>query len=263
MGELAVAYVSVHRLGEYSPKDRGLRRRKFNIEYQDQQRRIAQFARRNSLRVLHTLCEKMDETPDDFFSRSGIQGLLGWVCWRRRSHGPGSSGPVVLVESQPRFHAPDLDLALMLLHLSRQGVRLFEVSSGKELTAEVAALESTINQADLGEMQSAEQRLRTAKWRASKKSNGRKCGPKPFGELPGEDRVLEEISRLRTKPRNQPRRSYREIAAILNEKGMPTRSGRPWQAKTIQIIICRSRPWLYDRNEAKPYWRLDFPRGSH
>ena len=166
----------------------------------------------------------------------------------------------ILVESQSRFDAPDLDIALMLLHLSRRGIRLFEVISGQELTANATALERTIGNADLHDLQNAKRRLRTAKWRAAKKNRGKKCGPKPFGEMPGETRVLEEICRLRMKPRNRPRRSYREIAAILNENGMPTRSGHPWQAKTIQVIIQRSSPWLHDRNEARPYWSLDFPR---
>lgn len=259
MGRYAVAYVSIHQQGEYSPKDRGRHRRNFNIQYMEQRRRIAQFARRNGLGVRHTLCEVMELAPSDFFARPGIEELIGFVPSSRRAHQPGSSCLTVLVESQNRFHAPDLDLALMLLHFSRQGVRLFEVSSGRELTAQVAALEGTIGQAAPCEVWTAEKQLRTAKWRDTKKRNRTKCGPKPFGEWPEEAAVLEEICRLRLKPRNHPRRSYREIAAILNKLGMRTRSGMPWQPKTIQGIIWRSRPWLHDRNEAKPYWSLDLP----
>jgi DNA invertase Pin-like site-specific DNA recombinase len=227
----------------------------------EQRRRIVRFARRNGFYVRHTVCEVLEHAPADFFARPGVQELLGFVTWRQRLFGkPCYSPRVFLVESRSRFNASEVDLALMFLHLSRRGISLFEVVSGQELTGDIAALERTVGKADFREFQSVRRRLRTAKWRATKKRRGKRCGPKPFGETPEEQQVLEEIWRLRMKPWKRPRRSYREIAAILNEKGMPTRLGRPWQAKTIQVIIQRDSPWLHDRNQAMPYWRMDFPR---
>ena len=255
---IATAYISVHEPGEDSPKDKGQYRRVYLKEYMEQRRIIARFARGHGLQVTCTLCQVIEEARTDFFAGSAIEALLGQVHWGRRWQKPGSHQLTVLVEDLTRFRAPELDLALVLFHFSRHGVHVFEAASGKELTADLTPLNETVQNANPQDVQAAERRLRAAKWRSTKKANGRKCGPKPYGELPGEERVLEEIAKLRQKPRNRPRKSYQEIADILNGEGIPTRSGQPWQAKTVQVIVLRSMPWLHDRKkQTDPYWRND------
>jgi len=184
--------------------------------------------------------------PVDSLSRPGIQRLLELA-----GHGPCKR---VLVCDRGRFFAPEPDLATLLLHFWSQGVQVLETRTGTDLTEDQSQLQAIVDHAQPEQRELARRRLTTAKWRASKKRNGKKCGPKPFGEIPGEKDTLRRIWKLRRKPPGKPRMSYRKIAAILNTEGWPTQSGRPWQGRTIQAIIARTRRFLLKRDKPRPHW---------
>jgi len=166
-------------------------------------------------------------------------------------HGPCKR---VLVCDRGRFFTLEPDLATLLLHFRSQGVQVLETRTRRDLTEDQSQLQAIVDHAKTEQRELARHRLITAKWRASKKRNGKKCGPKPFGEIPGEEAILRRIWKLRRKPPGQLRRSYRKIAAILNTEGRPTRSGRPWQGRTVQAIIARTRGFLLKRNKPRRAW---------
>ena len=84
------------------------------------------------------------------------------------------------------------------------------------------------------------QKLRAARER-KRRDTGRCEGVKPFGAFDGEGKVIRRIRELRKKPRGRRRQSYQQIADELNAKGVPTRSGRPWNRGTVHKIVGRGR----------------------
>ncbi len=191
--------------------------------------------------VSQTICEILDGAPADLFAREGMERLL-FYCDN------------VMVDRRSRFCADELDLAVLFEYFRLCRKEIIEVSTGQNLVEDRELVDRVLGQATRENIVGVKRRLTLAKARATRRRNGTKPGRRPFGTLPDEEEVLREIWRLRRKPRGQPRRSYREIADILNSRGMLTRSEGPWQAKTIQGIVKRTRPWLLDRNRARPYW---------
>jgi hypothetical protein len=52
--------------------------------------------------------------------------------------------------------------------------------------------------------------------------------------------VVKEIRRLRRRPKGVSRRkTYKEIAAILNERGWKTRKGKEFTGQIVASILCR------------------------
>ncbi len=64
-------------------------------------------------------------------------------------------------------------------------------------------------------------------------------GRKLFGSLPGEQDTPARIKALHRNPRGRKRRSCSKIAAILNDEGRPTRTGRPWNPGTVWALLKR------------------------
>ena len=209
--------------------------------FDEQMAPIVTFARERGWEVPWTICEFSESFTESFFSRDGIRRTVNFAR-------------PVLVDHRSRFAAGDLDLAVFLQDLGRRGATVFEVCTGTDLAQNEELVDRVLNLAKPEEAAKVRRRLAAAKSKTTRMTNGTKPGPSLFGTLPGEQEVLQEIWTLRRKPRGQPRQSYQEIAVILNDKGMLTRSGRPWQAKTIQVIVKRTRPWLADRDRARPYW---------
>jgi hypothetical protein len=65
-----------------------------------------------------------------------------------------------------------------------------------------------------------------------RRERGRCEGRKPFGTREGEAETVQRIRKLATKP-------LREIAAKLDAEGRSTRSGRPWSAEAVRLILRR------------------------
>jgi DNA invertase Pin-like site-specific DNA recombinase len=80
------------------------------------------------------------------------------------------------------------------------------------------------------------QKLRVARQR--KKIKTGKCeGRKSYHEVA--PRTVAYIRRLRRKPKGMKRKTYYQIAGILNEDGIPTLNGQPWNLQTIRHAIQR------------------------
>jgi hypothetical protein len=66
-------------------------------------------------------------------------------------------------------------------------------------------------------------------------SEGRCEGRKPFGARDGEAATIKRIAELRGN-------SLRSIAAQLDAEGRATRSGKPWSAEAVRMILARRKP---------------------
>jgi DNA invertase Pin-like site-specific DNA recombinase len=78
------------------------------------------------------------------------------------------------------------------------------------------------------------QKLRVA--RVRKKAKDGKCeGRKSYKEAA--PKTVGYIRRLRRKPRNRKRKSYKEIANLLNLDGIPTLNGQAWNLQTVKNAL--------------------------
>jgi DNA invertase Pin-like site-specific DNA recombinase len=147
----------------------------------------------------------------------------------------GNGVRLVLVERADRLARDLIVSETLLATLRKLGVRVVEACSGIELTdasdpsrilvRQVLGAVAEFNRREIvGKLAKARKRIREAE--------GRCEGRKPFGWREGESAGL---NRLLTLVRIE-RRSFRAAAATLNAEGVPTRSGKPWQAGSVASV---------------------------
>lgn len=152
----------------------------------------------------------------------------------------------VAVESLDRF-ARDLGVQMQLLaYLMSKGLTLISASTGDNVTAAVA--DDPMRRA-MVQMQGIFSELdknllvrKLRKGRQRRRDETGKCEGRPFfGTKQGEDATMQRIKELYRKPHGGSRRSYQEIADLLNREpqAYPSRSGRPWAKGTVYQIIRR------------------------
>jgi hypothetical protein len=99
----------------------------------------------------------------------------------------------------------------------------------------------------LGAVAEFDRRVTVLKLRAAReriRRRGGRCeGRKPYGTRPGEAAIIDRIRQLHRKPHGEERRSLQQIAKLLNDEKVPTRTGKPWSKGTLHRIIGRkSKP---------------------
>jgi len=151
----------------------------------------------------------------------------------------------VLVERADRI-ARDLMVGEIILSQFRQlGVKVIEVSSGNDLTAEDQDPTKILIRQILGAVSQFEKSVIVSKPNAARerqrRQNGRCQGRKPFGSQEGESFILANILAFRRK-RAGKRMSYAKIATHLNTNRIRSRSGKPWKPGTIRNIVARIKP---------------------
>lgn len=151
---------------------------------------------------------------------------------------------VVFVEKADRLARDLIEGELILREFRNAEVRVVEVEGGHDLTAgdDENPTAKLIRQV-LGAVSEFEKSALVTKLRAARdrkrRETGRCEGPLPYGEQPGEEAGLQRVLALAKKPRGKPRRSLREIIAVLNEEGVPTRTGVPWSVSSVQSVLRR------------------------
>ena len=157
----------------------------------------------------------------------------------------GNGVRLVLIERVDRL-ARDLVVGeLMLQELRRAEIRVVAAEDGTDLSGGMDDESPTgkLVRRILGTIAEFERDLIVGKLRAARerkrRDTGRCEGPRPFGELGGEQGALRRLLELARKPRGRPRRSAGEIARLLNAEGVPTRSGRPWSRSTVAGVLAR------------------------
>jgi len=91
---------------------------------------------------------------------------------------------------------------------------------------------------------SARLRERVAAGRARKKAQGGYVGGKvPYGWRVDGDRLVPDPSESSTvaRIRGMAGTPLRQIAAVLDEAGVPSRSGKPWHPETIRRVLDAER----------------------
>jgi len=172
----------------------------------------------------------------DLDNRPGLARLLDRV----ESNGVR----VVLVENATRLARDLMVSEVILAQLRDAGCRVISCDSGVDLIDESDddPTRRLIRQV-LGAVAEFDRRVTVLKLRAAReriRRRGGRCeGRKPYGSRPGEAAIIARIRELHRKPHSGPRRSLGDIARILNDDQVPTRTGKPWSKQTLHGIIAR------------------------
>lgn len=213
---------------------------------------IQRYARRHGIGLLGVRSDIMWDGPIKLQDRSKLAGLLAAIYWQRTLS--PSSEVCVIVERSAHLADEPLLRSILLEHLRSLGVDVLEASTDTKLTEEktIADVQRSAAPATLTQ---ARRTVGLLKARATRIKNETSLGRKPFGSHEEEKQALDrlfELTRVLSKDgwrhfggRLIVRRSFAEIAAILNQEGHSTRTGKPWQAATVRGIIQRERPRLW------------------
>lgn len=151
----------------------------------------------------------------------------------------GNGVRLVLVEAQHRLARHLVISETMLDGLRRLGVRVIEATTGADLTDDsdpgrilIRQLLAVVNAYErnvlVGRLHKARKRIR---------ATGARCeGATAYGSRPGEEIGLARLLDLV----HAERQSYRRAAATLNAEMIPTRSGKPWSAGSVQSVAVRA-----------------------
>ena len=151
---------------------------------------------------------------------------------------------LIIVESMDRFARDAMVQGNLIAHLILTKIDLISAASNQNVTEEQEKnpwIKMLVQvQGSFAELEKSllVRRLKAGRERARKA--GRKEGVKPFGSRDGEKDVLKRMRQLYRKPRNGKRRSYYRIAKLLNQEGLPTRTGKQWQGPTVKGILQRT-----------------------
>jgi hypothetical protein len=153
----------------------------------------------------------------------------------------------ILVDSGVRLDEDDVVRAVLCESFRDAGIRVIEAATGQELTADESVGGGAHD--DHRRWKQARRLVGRWKWLVTRMRSGSDLGRKPFGTSADEEEGLDRLRELcRVSPRANwrrrgktviKRRSFREIATILNAESVPTRTGRPWSGPVVFGILKR------------------------
>lgn len=155
----------------------------------------------------------------------------------------GNGVRTILVESLDRLARDVVVQSLLLAKLAQHKIALVNCVTGEDVTALLSEdpmrkaliqIQSVFSELEKSRLVVKLRRAREAK----REKTGRCEGRKPFGAKPGENEAIELMRFLRRKRAGR-RMSFTAIAAELNQRKIPTRTGAPWHQRTVQNIVQR------------------------
>lgn len=202
--------------------------------FRQQREAIQEFARTRRIKIIKEFCDK---TIIDASHRNERIPFLQMVATA------SLKGPAyVIIESKDRLAETEDLREAILIFLACKDIHVFDASAGEELTAHFKQ-DDEYRQAILlqtmfarAERIAAANDLRRLKAAISTRSP-RASTTKPYGSLPGEEKVLQRIKALYRKPRDAHRRRYSDIAVILNDEGFSPRRAKKWTGALVRNVL--------------------------
>ncbi len=188
--------------------------------------------------------ELVEEHADAVSGTTPLEGREALSEALRRCDVVGAS--VLVVERVDRL-GRDLVVSEMIVKAFRDaGVSIVSADTGESLTdAENDPSRKLIRQV-LAALAEYERSALVAKLRAArdrkKRNGGHSVGCYRFGEhpeRPGERETLARIRELRRVRGGRRRSSMADVAAVLNDEGRESRSGRTWSAAMVRDVVAR------------------------
>jgi DNA invertase Pin-like site-specific DNA recombinase len=150
----------------------------------------------------------------------------------------------ILVESLDRLARDVMVQSLLLSKLAQHEIALINCVTGEDVTASLSddpmrkaliQIQSIFSELEKSRLVGKLRRARKAKKEKTGKCEGRKA----FGEKPGESETI-NLMRLLRRKRGGKRMSFAKIAAELNQRRTPTRTGTVWHTTTVKNILQRA-----------------------
>lgn len=200
--------------------------------FQRQAETISRFAAENGYTIKETFRDAFTGTEAD---RPEFNRMVATIL--------GNGVRTIFVESLDRLARDVMVQSLLLAKLAQHNITLINCVTGEDVTASMSEdpmrkaliqIQSVFSELEKSRLVSKLRRAREAKKEATGKCEGRKA----FGEKEGEAETLELMRSLRRK-REGKRMSFAKIAAELNARNVPTRTGARWHTTTVQNILGR------------------------
>jgi site-specific DNA recombinase len=193
---------------------------------------VEEFAKQNGYIIKETFRDAFTGTEAD---RPEFNRMVATIL--------GNGVLTILVESLDRLARDVMVQSLLLAKLAQHGITLINCVTGEDVTASMSEdpmrkaliqIQSVFSELEKSRLVGKLRRAREAKKEATGKCEGRKA----FGEKAGEAKAIDTMRSLRRK-RNGKRLSFAKIAAELNRRSIPTRTGAHWQTTTVRNILSR------------------------
>lgn len=146
----------------------------------------------------------------------------------------------VVVESLDRLAREYRIQEQLIIYLASKDIQLISANTGENVTEAIQAdpMKKALVQIQgiFAELDKSLLVKKLRKARESKRAANGKCeGRKSYQEEKPE--LVSRIKELHRKPKGKPRKSYQEIADVLNQENFKTFSGKPFNRQTIGMII--------------------------
>ena len=200
-----------------------------------QRESVAKYAKSAKLDLADEFRDEGVSGTTELDDRPGLAALLDRI---------DSNGVrVVIVENASRLARDLMVQEILLSEFRKRDVRVIEADGGNDLTVGSSDPTAVLIRQVLGAVSQFEKSVLVLKLRAARQRTKRKTGKcegrKAYGIKPGEGEIVQRIRELRRKPIKGDRLSFAAIAKILNDEGVPTRSGGPWRPSVVGQILTR------------------------
>ncbi len=219
--------------------------RSLNTLHRKQKNPIRRYAFYQGIHLWRVFSDVTGEHDTPLHNRHGLGGLIFHIKERGIQR--------ILVSGAERLAVGVAERLVLLKFFRSCKVRVIDVCHPRELTSDLY-LRRLAPRVSKEELAAARYALGILRRKASLSGTGATVGRKPFGTASKEEglvlRRISELSRMLPKDqrkRGACRRSFEQIAEVLNEEKRPTRTGKPWTGSTVRGIIKRERPDLYHR----------------
>jgi len=150
----------------------------------------------------------------------------------------------VIVESLDRFARELRIQEQLLIYLASKDINLISANTGENVTKAITddPMKKAMVQMQ-GIFAELDKSLLVKKLRKSRekvrKDKGKCEGRKSYKETEKGAEILREIRRLRRRRKGRKQRTFKEVAALLNEQGYTAANGKPFTGNTVRGILHR------------------------
>ena len=208
---------------------------------------IRNFCKDQEYEIAHIYSEKGVSGTKDELDRPEFQQMLSAIL--------ANGVNTIIVEGLDRLARELRIQEQILMYLARKGICLISANTGEDVTEAVRSdpIKKALIQIQgvFAELDKSQLVVKLKKGREKKKAEQGKCeGRKHYGEESEEERkIIKRITYMRRLSRGaEKRKSFQEIADILNKEGIKTRLEKKWNASGVKRIV--DRKWIGKKKKA-------------
>lgn len=203
--------------------------------FERQLQAIRRYAKANGLQVVEVFREEgVSGTVED---RPALARLM--VSLEQNDHGVKS----VVVEKLDRLARDLMVQEAIIRDFQQSGFNLISALEGPDLCGDDPT-RKLIRQV-MGAVSEYDKAMLVAKLKAARdraRAKGKKVeGRKGYMDSEEGRAIVRRIRALRRRPKYGPRRTWREIAELLNAEGVPTLDGKEWTLYRVQQTVARKK----------------------